>query len=72
MENNKVKSPITEKDFYKKEAIRFKRIYQLQRMKDESIPIKTAVKPFLCLDCMWLESCNSVRIGGCEEFEYQL
>ncbi len=72
MEENKTKSPITEKGFYEKEAKRFKRIYELQRMKSEEIPIKTVAQPFLCLKCMWLEGCNGVRIGGCEEFEYKL
>ncbi len=72
MEENKTKSPIIEKDFYEKEAKRFKKIYELQRMKIDEVPVKIAVSPYLCLGCMWLSSCNSVRLGGCEEYEQRM
>ncbi|NOZ36005.1 MAG: hypothetical protein GXO80_11995 [Chlorobi bacterium] len=72
MAENKTKNPIAEADFYKKEANRYKKIFQLQRMKAEEVPVKNAVNPFLCLHCMWLESCNGIQWGGCEEFEQRL
>ena len=72
MSDNKTESPILDANFYKKEANRFKRIFELQRMKIEEVPAKAHVSPYLCLGCMWLSSCNSVRMGGCEEYEQKM
>ncbi len=72
MPENKTKSPILDAEFYKKEANRFKKIFELQRMEIEEVPVKAHVNPYLCLGCIWLSSCNGVCIGGCEEYEQKL
>jgi len=72
MPENKTKPTVLNAEFYKNEANRFKKIFQLQRMKNDEVPVKNAVNPFLCLSCMWVESCNGIRIGGCEEFEQRM
>ena len=72
MPEETIKSPTFEPDFFKKEAVRSKKICDLQRMKEENVQIDKAVNPFKCLTCMWLFNCNHICIGGCEEYEKRL
>ena len=69
MPEENIKSPTFAPDFYKKEAIRSKKICDLKRMQEENVQIDKGVTPFKCLTCMWLFSCDHICIGGCEEYE---
>jgi len=72
MPENKTKPTVLNAEFYKNEANRFKKIFQIQRLQTDEVPMKQAVNPFLCLSCMWVESCNGICIGGCEEYEQRM
>lgn len=72
MAEEKTKPTVLNAEFYKNEANRFKKIFQIQRLQTDEVPMKQAVNPFLCLNCMWVESCNGIRIGGCEEYEKRI
>jgi hypothetical protein len=56
-------------DTFKKRAVRFAKLNQLQETEKQTPQTPDTKARYKCLSCLWHYECDNVCAGGCEEYE---